>query len=343
MRMGSCAPSSAPACPSTWSPRSSSRSPRCRWAPTARWTAGPSPPRGRAQKTSPARPRGPTGRVPRGPPPAPRTGAENLAGAALPRDDREARLAAIWREVLGREGVGIHDNFFQLGGDSILSIQVVARARREGLLITARQLFEHQTIAGLAAVAGSAGTAAATDQGPIAGEAPLTPVQRLFLAEERREPGRFNQAVLLVPRQRLAAAPLAAALDRLAAHHDALRLRFTRDEKGWRQLHAPVAPVPLLEVDLTGVPPAALAAVEAAMERLQSGLALARGPLFTAALFRLGEAGDRLLLTAHHLVVDGVSWRVLLEDLAAALGGLELPAKTTSWKRWAELLDSFSR
>ncbi|HEY3569258.1 MAG TPA: amino acid adenylation domain-containing protein [Thermoanaerobaculia bacterium] len=273
-------------------------------------------------------PVGPTGKVDRKALPAPRPAARDTAGPALPRDAREERLAEIWRGVLGLDQVGIHDNFFELGGDSILGIQVVARARQAGLLLTPRQLFEHQTIAGLAAVAGGV-EGPGDDQGPVTGEAPLTPIQRQFFAEERQRPAHFNQAVVLVPRERLDAARLAAALDRLAAHHDALRLRFI-DQK---QIHAPAAAVPLLERDLTAAP----SSLVEEMEILQDGLDLAEGPLFTAALFRLGEE-DRLLLTAHHLVVDGVSWRVLLEDLAAAYRGRELPPKTTSWKRWAGLL-----
>ncbi|MEA2563438.1 MAG: hypothetical protein QOH06_4942 [Acidobacteriota bacterium] len=248
-----------------------------------------------------------------------------------PRNAREELLAGIWREVLGREEVGVHDNFFQIGGDSILSIQVVARARRAGLLLTAKQLFENQTIAGLSAVAGSA--ADAEVEGPVEGEAPLTPIQRRFFAEGRREPWRYTQAVLLASRERLEAASLAAALARLAGHHDALRLRFLQEKDGWHQVHAPSASVPLYEIDLRETPEA----LEAEAEQLQSGLDLAHGPLFTAALFRLPD-GDRLLLTAHHLIVDGVSWRVLLEDLSA----VELPPKTTSWKRWAELLKAHS-
>jgi amino acid adenylation domain-containing protein/non-ribosomal peptide synthase protein (TIGR01720 family) len=281
------------------------------------------------------------GKVDRKALPAAQPAASEAAGAARPRTPKEERLAGIWRELLGLAEVGIHDNFFQLGGDSILSIQIVARARREGLLLTPRQIFESQTIAELAAVAAGDGSPEnpGEDQGPVVGEAPLTPIQCRFFAEARREPWRFNQAVLLVPRERLAAAPLAAALDRLAAHHDALRLRFVPAGDEWRQVHAPVAPAPLVEVDLTAVPASAL---EVAVEQLQSGLDLAQGPLFTAALFRWG-GGDRLLLTAHHLVVDGVSWRVLLEDLAAAYRGLDLPAKTTSWKSWTERLAAFSR
>jgi amino acid adenylation domain-containing protein/non-ribosomal peptide synthase protein (TIGR01720 family) len=285
------------------------------------------------------------GKVDRRALPAPRPPVRAAAGAVLPRDLKEERLAAIWREVLGIDRVGIHDNFFQLGGDSILSIQIVARARREGLLFTPRQLFEHQTVAELAAVAGG-GAGPEEDQGAVQGEAPLTPIQRRFFAEGRRMPGRFNQAVLLVPHERLSGAPFAAALAHVAAHHDALRLRFLRAGEGWRQVHAPAASLPLIEIDLTLLSPdRSGVALEAAAEQLQSGLDLARGPLFTAALFHrsAGEGGDRLLLTAHHLVVDGVSWRVLLEDLTAAYRGLALPAKTTSWKRWAELLTGFAR
>jgi amino acid adenylation domain-containing protein/non-ribosomal peptide synthase protein (TIGR01720 family) len=296
------------------------------------------------------------GKVDRRALPAPAAAREALAGSAPPRNAKEAALAEIWRGVLGLDRVGIHDNFFQLGGDSILSIQVVARARKAGLLVTTRQFFDHQTIAGLAAVAEEAGVAGAGEgpsEGSVEGEAPLTPIQRRFFAERRRQPGRFNQAVMLAPRERLAAAPLAAALARLAEHHDALRLRFAREEEGWRQLHAPAAAAgesaPLLEIDLEGLPQAERPrALDGAAEQLQSGLDLARGPLLTAALFRLGETGERLLLTAHHLIVDGVSWRVLLEDLTAAYRRLaagaapELPAKTTSWKRWAELLAGYA-
>jgi amino acid adenylation domain-containing protein/non-ribosomal peptide synthase protein (TIGR01720 family) len=329
------------------------------------------------------------GKVDRKALPAPQAAREALAaatGAEAPRNAREELLAGIWRELLGLERVGVHDNFFRLGGDSILSIQVVARARQAGLLVTTRQFFDNQTIAGLAAVAETTGEPSPIDEGPVEGEAPLTPVQRRFFGEERREPRRFNLSVMLAPRERLDAARLAAALQRLAMHHDALRLRFTREtsppsplshlppthprergnvtgaveqdrrdtlsdasplsprergpggevSEGWRQIYAPDPVVPLLEIDLGDSE-----GLDDAAERLQSGLDLARGPLFTAALFRRAE-GDRLLLTAHHLIVDGVSWRILIEDLEAAYRGRELPPKTTSWKCWAGLLTAFA-
>jgi amino acid adenylation domain-containing protein/non-ribosomal peptide synthase protein (TIGR01720 family) len=297
-------------------------------------------------------PLNPNGKVDRKALPAPAATREALTGAAPPRNARESLLAEIWRGVLGLERVGIHDNFFELGGDSILSIQVVARARQAGLLITTRQFFDNQTIAGLAAAAEDAGAPSAS-QGPVVGEVPLTPIQQRFFVEDRRQPFRFNQAVTLAPRERLAVVPLANALALLAEHHDALRLRFFREELGWRQIHGPAdaaaESAPLLEIDLEALAPAERGrALDVAMEQLQSGLDLERGPIVTAALFRaadgLEKEGDRLLLTAHHLIVDGVSWRVLLEDLTAvyrqltAGGAPELPAKTTSWKRWAEHL-----
>jgi amino acid adenylation domain-containing protein/non-ribosomal peptide synthase protein (TIGR01720 family) len=295
-----------------------------------------------------ALPVGANGKVDRKALPAPAAQREGLPGAAAPETAKEQLLAEIWRQVLGLARVGIHDNFFELGGDSILSIQIVARARRSGLLITPRHLFENQTIAGLAAVAESVEEGEAAPAGPVEGSAPLTPIQRRFFLEERLQPSRFNQAVMLVPQERLGAGLLAAALTRLAEHHDALRLRFLHQEGAWRQLHAPVQAAeesaPLVEIDLAGLSPRERErALATAAEQLQTGLDLAQGPIFTAALFRRREVdGDRLLLTAHHLVVDGVSWRVLLEDLAAALRRLDLPPKTTSWKRWAEQLAAYA-
>jgi amino acid adenylation domain-containing protein/non-ribosomal peptide synthase protein (TIGR01720 family) len=284
--------------------------------------------------------------------------AGSAAGAA-PRNEREAALAAVWQGVLGLGRVGIHDNFFQIGGDSILSIQVVARARKAGLLLTPKQLFEHQTIAGLAAIATATAAAegmAAADAGPVSGEAPLTPIQRAFFAESRPEPWRFNQALLFVSRAALDPRLLGAALSVLVDHHDALRLRFIREGEGWKQAHAPAGfGAPLVTADLSALPAGRVSpAIESAVAELQGGFDLARGPLFLGALFRCGTGDDdrirpRLLLAAHHLVVDGVSWRILLEDLETAYSQLAagerpgLPARTTSFKSWAERLAAHAR
>ncbi|HEX2094607.1 MAG TPA: condensation domain-containing protein, partial [Longimicrobiaceae bacterium] len=291
-------------------------------------------------------PLNPNGKLDRRALPAP--GWEGAAdGYVAPRTPVEEVLTGVWAEVLRLERVGVHDNFFGLGGDSILSIQVVARARQRGLKLAPRQLFERPTVARLAEVVErvDAGAVEAA-QGPVTGEAPLTPIQRYFFARENPAPHHFNQALLLTPRETLDPVLLDRAVAALEAHHDALRLRFRRDETGaWTQAHAAVgerSPVEVLRV-------ADRAALEAAAERVQRSLDLARGPLLRVVLFDLGGGGQRLLVVIHHLVVDGVSWRILLEDLETACTQLSrgeavrLPAKTTAWKSWAERLSEQAR
>ena len=271
-----------------------------------------------------------------------------------PRTPAERLLAAIWCEVLRRPDVGVEDNFFELGGDSILSIQIVARAREQGLRVTPRQLFEHQTVAALAAVAGTEVLVAA-EQGPVTGPVPLTPIQRWYFAPaELPEPWHFNLSVLLHPRRELAPVVAARAFAALLAHHDALRLRCRREADGWRQWNAaPAAPgvaAPLPRVDLAALPAAAAGSeLQRAAGQVQASLDLAAGPIARAVWLALPGGAARLLLAVHHLAVDGVSWRVLLEDLAtacrqAAIGApIALPPKTTSFQRWAERLAEHAR
>ncbi len=265
-----------------------------------------------------------------------------------PRTPAEGTLARIWTELLRLERVGVHDNFFDLGGDSILSIQIVARARRAGLFFEPREIFEHQTIAELAAVARS-GAAPGGGQGLVTGSLPLTPIQRWLLERELLDLHHFNQSVLLASRAPLQAAALARAADCLLAHHDALRLRLERGEDGWRQHMAGLdAPVPFTWIDLSALPPGmAVASVEAAAAAVQAGFDLARGPLVRFAAFSLGEERPgRLLIAVHHWAIDGVSWRILLEDLASAYGQavrgeeITLPAKSASYRDWALHLEA---
>jgi amino acid adenylation domain-containing protein/non-ribosomal peptide synthase protein (TIGR01720 family) len=269
------------------------------------------------------------------------SGPAGPADATVPRTPAEEVLAEIWSGLLGVERIGVHDNFFRLGGDSILGIQVVARARKAGLILTPRQIFEHQTIAALAAVAETVGEDAEPDEGPVEGEVPLTPVQLRFFEEEPVDPHWFNQTLLLDVRQPLEPRALDAALQALAAQHDALRWRLGgRGEKG--AFIQADATIPFLQVDLEALPEERFSpAVEATAAQLQTAFGLENGPVFLAALFvRAGER--RLLLAAHHLVIDAVSWRILLEDLQTAYAGLALPPRTASWKRWAERLGAYA-
>jgi amino acid adenylation domain-containing protein/non-ribosomal peptide synthase protein (TIGR01720 family) len=271
------------------------------------------------------------------------TRAELGADPVAPRTAAEERLAAIWRQVLGLPSVGVHDNFFELGGDSILAIQVASRAGQAGLRLSVRQTFQHQTIAELAGAVGTA-AAVAAEQGPVVGDLPLTPIQHWFFAQQLAEPHHFNLSLLFDLRERLSAAGLERAVRRLVRHHDALRLRFAAGAAGWRQTCAPPEPAaPFGAVDLAALRDELQdAAVEAAAARLQASLDLTRGPLFRIALLQGGHGRpDRLLVVVHHLAVDGLSWRILLEDLAtayrqAAAGeAVALPAKTTSFRQWA--------
>jgi amino acid adenylation domain-containing protein/non-ribosomal peptide synthase protein (TIGR01720 family) len=282
------------------------------------------------------------------------------ATAMAPRNPVEALLADIWRQVLGRTEVGVEDNFFELGGDSILSIQVVSRAAQAGLRLTPRQLFERQTIAGLAEVATWARQATLTgvEDDESAGPVALSPIQLRFFAQNLPGSAHYNHALLLQAQEPggLQPAALARAVACVVAHHGALRARFeppVADRPIWRQVlvrEEEAVPVPFAWIDLCALPVRLQrAALEAAAARRQEGFDLAVPSLFTAALFTLGGGEpDRLLLAAHHLVVDGVSWRILLEDLETAYKATarraapELPARTASLRRWVETLTAYS-
>ncbi|SES14724.1 non-ribosomal peptide synthase domain TIGR01720/amino acid adenylation domain-containing protein [Lentzea xinjiangensis] len=244
--------------------------------------------------------------------------AEARAEHVAPRTDVERAVADIWAEVLRVDRVGVEDNFFELGGDSILSIQVVARARRAGLRLSSKDVFLHPTVAELAATA-TAVTDCAPDA-PAAGPAPLTPIQEWFFDTAPVSPHHFTMSTHVELAPGLDERALATAVDAVVAHHDALRARFTRDGDRWVQDVAPTPPTGVLRVrDLSGLGERAQEeAAQAAALGAQSSLDIEAGPLVRALLFRLDDGRSRLFLAVHHLVVDGVSWRVLLDDLGIA-------------------------
>jgi amino acid adenylation domain-containing protein/non-ribosomal peptide synthase protein (TIGR01720 family) len=292
-------------------------------------------------------PLGPTGKVDYRALPVPdKSRPELMSAFVAPRTELEQLLAGIWADVLKLQRVGLHDNFFELGGDSILTIQVVARAQQMGLNLTARQMFKHPTVAELSLVAGALPREKA-EQGAVSGEVPLTPIQRWFFSQEFEVKDYWNMAVLLEVREQVQPPLLEEALALLVAHHDALRTRFIREPGGWRQfVPESVAEQPQLRlVDLSDVTEQT-AAIEAIARETQTQLNLAVGPLLKAVLFELGnDRAPRLLLVVHHLVIDGVSWTILLDDLTRLYTQLKqaeppaLPLKTTSFKSWAEHLE----
>lgn len=245
-----------------------------------------------------------------------------------PRSEAEQALARIWADVLGVERVGIHDNFLDLGGDSILSIQVVARANEEGLRISPRLVFQHPTVAELAAMAGHGEVVA--PQEPVVGPVPLTPIQHWFFEQDFAQPQHWNQSLLLRSKEPLDTAVVTEAVNALMAHHDALRMRFAKTADGWQQECAAPADMAThlgeVQVSTAG--------------EFQASVDLSRGPLLRMAVMDQDDE-RRLLLVAHHLIVDAVSWHILLKDLDRAYRQLRagdqvrLPAKTTSYRDWA--------
>ncbi|WP_394558369.1 amino acid adenylation domain-containing protein [Aquipseudomonas alcaligenes] len=260
-----------------------------------------------------------------------------------PHTDNERILAAIWAEVLGVERVGRQDHFFELGGDSIVALQVVSRIRQQGLQLAPRELFQFPRLAELAKVARLAG--AEEVQEPVTGELPLTPIQAHFFAMGQANPAHWNQALNLELMRPLDPQLLEQALQALVAHHDGLRLRFSEEQSAWQQRYADMdAEQPLLWLHEASSD----AETEQIYQQAQQSLDLANGPLLRALYLKQVDQPERLLLAVHHLVVDGVSWRILLEDILAAYRQLEagqtprLQSKTVSYKAWSEALQGWA-
>lgn len=264
-----------------------------------------------------------------------------------PRTAAEATLANIWAEVLALAEVGVHDNFLELGGDSILSIQVIARAARAGLRLSPRQLFERPTIAGLAAVA-APNLAAPVDEPPVvAGEAPTSPIQRWFFAERFIQPQHWNQAVSLAIAPAWTQAVLQAGLHAVIEQHDALRIGFA-GERGWVGPLPEHVPVETLDLSSTARDRRD-AATAAAATALQASMILTEPPLLRALRVDRGDEGVFLVIAIHHLIVDAVSWRILLDDLARACGAIvageavALGPRSSSWLRWVRTQQALVR
>ncbi|ERN42082.1 non-ribosomal peptide synthase domain protein/amino acid adenylation domain protein [Rubidibacter lacunae KORDI 51-2] len=276
-----------------------------------------------------------------------------VAAAAYepPRNESERILAQLWQEVLGRDAIGIHDNFFALGGDSILCIQMVGRATPLGLRFTPKQLFDCPTIAELATVVETA-TAITAEQGLVSGPVLLTPIQEWFFAQDNPDRHHWNQAVFLQSAEPLNISTLTAALQAILAHHDSLRSQYRQTPNGWQQEVAAEVPEPAVSVfDLSALSPdAQQQALKSGTAELQTGLNLTDGPLLRAGIFVLGpQQPEYLFLVCHHLAIDGVSWPILLTDLLAAYQQCQagrapaLPPKTTSFQAWSTQLQDYAQ
>jgi amino acid adenylation domain-containing protein/FkbH-like protein/non-ribosomal peptide synthase protein (TIGR01720 family)/FkbM family methyltransferase len=292
----------------------------------------------------------PNGKIDRRALPAPEYGSQLSDKYVAPRTFIEDTLATIWAQVLRVKEVGIDDNFFELGGDSILSISIIARAKQAGLQLTVKQLFAHQTIAELAAVTGTS-KEFQIEQGFVTGEMPLTPIQHYFFEQNLCQSHHFNQSYLLSVPSNFQWEYLEPIWQELFKHHDALRLRFTQSGENWQAIYsASTDRISVNFIDLSALSDnEQKTAIATKVESLQASLNLSKN-LVQIAFFDLGvNKRARLLIIIHHLVVDGVSWRILLEDLQTAYQQLtqgqkiKLPPKTTSFKDWAQHLIEYAQ
>lgn len=263
----------------------------------------------------------------------------------------EAQLVEIWSRVLGVHHPGLHDNFFELGGDSIQGIQIIDQARRHDLRLILRQLFQSPTIAELAGLVETFPSSPLAEQGEVTGNVPLTPIQHWFFEQQLVESHHWNQTMLLEGWQTVKPALLQKALAALLVQHDALRMRFVYGPDGWRQENAACGEdTPFEVIDLSSFSEEEQGQrLKQAEAEIQASLNLSDGPLLRMVLFTLGKRRpDRIVIAVHHLVVDSVSWRILLEDLQTAYQQLaqgqpiRLTPKTTSFKRYAEQLVTYA-
>ncbi|AYK63291.1 plipastatin non-ribosomal peptide synthetase PpsC [Bacillus subtilis] len=268
---------------------------------------------------------------------------------APPRNDLEDQLALIWQEVLGIQRIGIEDSFFELGGDSIKALQVSARLGRYGLSLQVSDLFRHPKIKDLSPFIRK--SERIIEQGPVQGDVPWTPVQQWFFSQDIEERHHFNQSVMLFHSGRLSENAIRPALKKLAEHHDALRMVYRNDDRRWIQSNQGIHESQLYSLrtsDLSQSESGWETQIKQEVADLQQSINLQEGPLLHAALFKT-LTGDYLFLAIHHLVVDGVSWRILLEDLsagyqqAAAGQTIQLPPKTDSYQEYARRIQEYAQ
>jgi len=297
--------------------------------------------------------------------PAPTFAAHYDADIIAPRNEKENKLSIIWCEVLNLnpKSLSIFDNFFEIGGDSIISIQIVSRAQREGINISPKVLFENPTIAELATQI-DAQDKIIGEQGLVQGEVTLSPIQHWFFNQDMTEAHHFNQSLLFNLTKTTSMKSLILIVSELLKQHDVFRLRFFKSDHGWLQTHDNssnslfsahnIVTEHTIKLDQNFDHTTDIGSADNHVNQyilkhskmIQSSLSLEQGPLFKVVLYHVNARFQKMLFIVHHLIFDGVSWRILFDDLALALeqqGQNETPMicfgpKTTSFQSYTEKL-----
>ena len=265
-----------------------------------------------------------------------------------PRNETENTLIAIWQEVLRLDKIGVHDNFFELGGDSIITIQVVSRSRRSGYVLSPKDIFTCQTVARLSAqLAVQESNKVNAEQETLSGNSGLLPIQQKFLNSANPVKSFYNHHITYAIAKNVAIEALSGAIADLAGYHDAIRFAYQQTAAGWEQVYT--AQVAVLEVvDLQKYDEEQFSSALAEQTaHYQESLDLEKGVLFRAVLFLSPLAEHQLLFVIHHLAVDGVSWRILSDDLELLLQHPGQPAiavlgaKTSSYRQWYAALTAY--
>ncbi|MEE4561814.1 amino acid adenylation domain-containing protein [Paenibacillus polymyxa] len=262
-----------------------------------------------------------------------------------PRNHIETVTSEIWEEVLGVEKVGIHDHFFALGGDSIKAIQVSSRLQRHHVHIGIKDIFANPTIAQLTQVL--AIQTKVVDQSVVEGIVPLTPIQKWFFEHQGIQRHHWNQSFMLYRKEGFEPETLQETMNCIIYHHDALRMVYASEQDSIVQTNQDIKESAWLQVMDLSSELDVRDRIANFSEEIQKSMDLTTGPLLKAGLFQTIE-GDYLLMVAHHLVIDGVSWRILLEDITQVYKQLSLgekpslPYKTTSYKSWASALEEYA-
>jgi amino acid adenylation domain-containing protein/non-ribosomal peptide synthase protein (TIGR01720 family) len=264
-----------------------------------------------------------------------------------PRNTIEEKLVSAWKKALGRKKIGINDNYFDLGGDSIKAIQVAAFLNLENLKLQVRDIFQYPVISELAEHVTE--VIHYVDQSTITGIVPLTAIQVWFFKTQlnRQWINHFNQAVVIHARKGLHEDAIRIALKKIQTHHDVLRMKYKITHHQIIQTNCDLEyPLSLNMVDLRNVDNPDYEYTKHA-EKTQTSIDLEKGPLLKAVLFKL-KGEDRLLLVIHHLVIDAISWQILVDDLISCyeqiLSGktITLPEKTNSFKLWSEKIHAYA-
>ncbi len=270
------------------------------------------------------------------------TGVEYVA----PTNETEEILIKIWKEVLGVENIGINDNFFSLGGDSIKAIQVSSRLYKYNMKLDVKQLFQNKTIGIISKYVEYSNSE--SNQEPVTGEVLETPIQKWFFEHSFTDMHHWNQAIMLHAEKGFDESIINKVFIKILEHHDALRAFYEINKQEVKQFIKPINENMYdFEVyDYRNISDY-LKRIETKSSEIQASIDLKKGPLVKLALFKTTE-GDNLLIAIHHLVVDGVSWRIILEDFGMGYNqcmnnqNIEFQLKTDSYKLWAEALNKYS-